>query len=425
MLTILVGSLLILMAVGVPIAFAIGLSAILYVLLSGGIPLDVIAQKIVGGADSLPLMAIPLFILAGSLMNTGGITRRIFDFANAIVGHIPGGLGHVNVLASIMFAGMSGSAVADAAGLGLIEYEAMSKRGFDSGFIGAVAAASSVLSPIIPPSIAAVIFAVMTNQSVGRIFIAGIVPGMVMALAMMVVVYILSVKRQYPIERRAKLAELWLRFREAFLSLLTPVIILGAIYLGVATPTEAAAIAVLYALFIGCVVYREIKLKDLARIFADAALTTALTMAIIATAAIFSWLLIYERVPAIITQAIFSVTTDPSLIMAISIVIFLILGCFMESVAIIMLAVPILYPIIVSVGIDPVHFGIMMLVALMIGLLTPPVGVCLFAVSSVVKTPVENLIKEIWPFYLALLIALLLIAYVPSITLWLPDVLGF
>lgn len=422
MLILLVISLIAYMLMGVPIAFAIGLSAITYLALQGTIPLDIIAQQIMSGANSLPLMAIPFFILAGTLMNTGGVTRRLFAFANALVGHIEGGLAHVCMVSGIIFASMSGSAVADAAGIGLIEAKAMGDRGFPKPFTGAVIASASIISPIIPPSIAGVIFAVMANQSVGKMLIAGVVPGFLMAILMMAAIYIISKRERYPVESRATCGQVAITFKEAFLSLLTPIIILGAIYTGIATPTEAAVLAVVYALVLG-LAYGEIKPRDLPRVLSESALSTATTMSIIACAAIFSWVMIYEQVPALVAQLIFSVTQDANVIMAIALVAYLILGCFMESVAIIMLTVPVILPIILQVGIDPIHFGIVMMVNLMIGLLTPPVGVCLYVVANIVKTPIGQMTKALAPFYIALLIANILVAYMPQLALWLPNMM--
>ncbi len=422
MLIVLVVSLILYMMMGIPIAFAIGLSAITFLALQGTVPLDIIAQQIMSGANSLPLMAIPFFILAGTLMNTGGVTRRLFGFANALVGHIPGGLGHVCMVSGIIFASMSGSAVADAAGIGLIEAKAMRDRGFPRPFTGAVVAAASVISPIIPPSIAGVIYAVMANVSVGKMLIAGIVPGFLMAVLMMIAVYVIAKRAGYPVEARATCGQVVMSFKGAFLSLLTPVVILGAIYTGVATPTEAAVLAVVYALGLG-LAYGEIRFRDVPRVLGESALSTASTMAIIACAAIFSWVMIYEQVPAMVAHLIFSVTRDPNLIMAIALIAYLILGCFMESVAIIMLTVPVILPIIVQVGIDPIHFGMVMMVNLMIGLLTPPVGVCLYVVANVVKTSVGQMTRALAPFYIALLVANVIAAYTPQLVLWLPNLM--
>ncbi|NLM94451.1 MAG: TRAP transporter large permease [Firmicutes bacterium] len=416
-------SLLLLILVGVPIATALGFSSLAYFVVRGGIPLEAISQRMLKGVDSFPLLAVPLFIMAGCLMNTSGITRRIFHFARTVVGHIPGGLGHVNILASVIFAGMSGAAVADAAGLGKIEIEAMTNDGYDPDFSAAITAASSTISPIIPPSIAAVIYAVATGQSVGAMFMGGVIPGLLMALSMMVVTVVISNKRNYPRYERSSFGEIWAALKESFLPLLMPLIILVGIYGGVFTPTEAAVIAVVYALFIGGIVYRELSLSDLRNVVIETIQSTAMVMYIIATASVFSWILIYEQVPALVADFVLSLTNNPHVVMLLLIAAFLVLGTFMESIAIIMLTIPVVFPVITRLNIDPVHFGIVMLVSLMIGLVTPPVGVCLFAVCEVAKVTIGDVTKELLPFYVALLVAVLLIAFFPGLVLTLPRLM--
>ncbi|NMB17230.1 MAG: TRAP transporter large permease [Firmicutes bacterium] len=413
----------VLILIGMPIASALGISSLFYFLLNGGIPIEAIVQRMMKGVDSFTLLAVPLFILAGSLMNSGGIAKRIFNFARTLVGHIPGGLGHVNILASIIFAGMSGAAVADAAGLGKVEIEAMVKEGYDPEFSAAVTAASSTLSPIIPPSIGGVIYAVSTNQSVGELFMAGIFPGLVMAVTMMIGTTIISIRRNYPRYEPCSIGQIADSLKGALLPLIMPLIILLGIYGGIFTPTEASVVAVVYALFIGVIVYRELDLKSLWTVCKDTIQSCAMVMYIIATASVFSWILIYERVPISVTNWMCSFSREPGVIMLLLIIMYIILGTFMEALAIQMLTVPIVFPIITEVGIDPIHFGIVMLVGLMIGVITPPVGVCLFAVTEIAKTSIAKVSRELVPFYVALVIALLLIAYIPAISLTLPRLM--
>ncbi len=409
------------MALGFPIALAMGIGVLGYVFFVGNIPLTVIFQRMVSGANSFPMVAIPLFIFAGSVMNAGGMTTRIFRFARSVIGFVPGGLAHVNIVASAIFAGMSGSAVADVCGLGLIEVKAMREAGFDDSFSAAVTAAASTLSPIIPPSIAAVIYAVMTDTSVGDMFLAGVLPGFTMAFFMMVTVYIIARRRNFPKDERSSWREIWQSFKGAILAILTPAIILTGIYGGFFTPTEAAVVADIYALIVCGVIYRELKLRDLPGILLSTVESSALIMFIICVASSFSWVIIRENYPRLIGDFLASLNLGQTNMLLLFVLIYLILGCFLESIAIMMLTIPIFFPVAIKAGIHPVHFGIVMLVDLMIGLLTPPVGICLYAVSNVANAPVEKVVKELIPFFIALAICLLLLVYLPQISLWLPN----
>ncbi|MBI4735468.1 MAG: TRAP transporter large permease [candidate division NC10 bacterium] len=412
------------MLLGLPIAVSMGLTAVLTFLALGepGL-LSMVPQRMYAGTTGFPLLAIPFFILAGNLMNTGGMTQRIFRFAQCLVGHIKGGLGHVNVVGSMIFAGMSGSAVADAAGLGMVEIQAMLKAGYDRRFSAAVTAASSTIGPIIPPSIPFVIFGSMTGTSVGRLFLGGFLPGLVMGLALMITVYIVAEQRGYPRERRATLRELLDSSLDGAAALGAPVIIIGGILAGIFTPTEAAVVACLYALILGLVVYREIRVADLPRIFWETLEHTIRVMFIISAASLFGWLLIQQRIPTMIVEGLMTLTGQPWIILLIINGILLILGCFMEGIAIMLLTIPVFMPLVARVGVDPVHFGVLMTLNLMIGLLTPPVGMCLYAVSSISQVPLWPLARELWPYIAALLVSLALITYIPGLVLWIPNLL--
>lgn len=413
-----------LMLLGLPIAVSMGLTAILTFLALGepGL-LSMVPQRMYAGTTGFPLLAIPFFILAGNLMNTGGMTQRIFRFAQCLVGHIKGGLGHVNVVGSMIFAGMSGSAVADAAGLGMVEIQAMLKAGYDRRFSAAVTAASSTIGPIIPPSIPFVIFGSMTGTSVGRLFLGGFLPGLVMGLALMITVYIVAEQRGYPRERRATLRELLDSSLDGAAALGAPVIIIGGILAGIFTPTEAAVVACIYALILGLVVYREIRVADLPRIFWETLEHTIRVMFIISAASLFGWLLIQQRIPTMIVEGLMTLTGQPWIILLIINGILLILGCFMEGIAVMLLTIPVFMPLVARVGVDPVHFGVLMTLNLMIGLLTPPVGMCLYAVSSISQVPLWPLARELWPYIAALLVSLALITYIPGLVLWIPNLL--
>ena len=370
---------------------------------------------------SFTLLAIPFFILAGNLMNTGGITERIFRFARALVGHIWGGLGQVNVIASMIFSGMSGAAVADAAGLGMIEMKAMKDNGYEWRFSAAITAASSTIGPVIPPSIPLVIYGYLTEVSVGRLFLAGVVPGVLMGLALMVAVYFVSKRRNYPRDKRAPVREMIQSGKAAFLPLLTPAIIVGGILSGQFTPTEASVIACLYALFLGLVIYRSIRFTDLPAIFWETLVHTVRIMFIIAAAGFFGWLLILHRIPVQVITGLTDLGTSPFWVMLLIIFVLLVFGCFLEGIAVLLITIPIFQKIIVHYSIDPVQFGVVMTLASMIGLLTPPVGMCLYAVSSITGLSIGELTREMWPYLIGIFAVLLAVAFVPPISLWLPN----
>ncbi len=408
--------------IGIPVFFAIGTPVFINAI-TNQVPLNALLQQMVRGLDSFVLVSVPAFILAGNIMNEGGITKRLFNFANCSVGHIRGGLAHTNILCSIIFAGMSGSAIADAGGLGSIEIKAMNDNGYEPEFSSAVTAASATIGPIIPPSVPAVIYAASGGVSVGRLFLAGFLPGLLIALLMVGLVYYISVKRNYGSNSKVAFRELVSSFVNAFWALLTPVILLGGIFSGIFTPTEAAAVAVVYALIVSKFVYKELNLKKLYRILLNSLVTSAVVGCIIAVSFGLSFLLTLSQVPQTLAGVLTGVTTNPILILLILNVFFFILGMFMDPTASILIVTPIIMPIILNVGIDPVHFGIIMILNLMIGLLTPPVGMSLYTVANIGKVKIENLIKELLPFYLLLFGVLVLLIIFPQIILFVPNLL--
>jgi len=416
--------LLVLILLGFPIALCMGLTAAIFFVVLGEIDtLLMLPARMYSSSTSFTLLAIPFFILVGNLMNTGGMTMRIFRLAQCMVGHIKGGLGHVNVVNSMIFAGMSGSAVADAAGIGMVELEAMVKAGFSRRFSAAVTAATSTIGPVIPPSIPFVIFGSMTGTSVGRLFLGGFIPGVIMGIAMMVTVYIISDRRGYPRESKATWGDFFRGLLGAWSALACPIIIIGGILIGIFTPTEASVVAVVYALMITLLVYGEMTLKDLPRILWETLEHTIRVMFIISAAGIFGWLLIQQKVPEAVIQGLMSLSHNPWVLLLIINVILLILGCFMEVISIMMLTIPIFMPLIEKVGIDPIHFGVVMTLNLMIGLLTPPVGMVLYAVSSVAKIPLWELADELKWYIVALIVALAIITYIPSLVTWIPNLI--
>ena len=410
-------------ALGVPVAIALAGSSAVFIATSGQVPELVVAHRMINGVDSFPLLAVPFFILAGNLMNTAGITERIFGFARALVGWMRGGLGHVNIGASVLFAGMSGAAVADAGGLGAIEIKAMRDARYDPGFAVGITAASSTIGPIIPPSLPMVIYGVVAGASIGQLFAAGLIPGLLMALALMVMVAWFARVRGYPRDESFHLGRLGRTFARAFLSLMTPVIIVGGILSGAFTPTEAAIAACAWALILGLVVYRTLTWRRFVRVSFDTIETTAVVLFIVAAASIFAWILTSNRVPEHFAALLLAMSDNPIVILLMINLILLIAGCFLETVAAITILVPVLLPVAMEMGVDPVHFGVLMVLNLMIGLLTPPIGMVLYVLSRVAKLPFERCVAATAPFLVPLVLVLLLITFVPAITMWLPTLI--
>lgn len=410
-----------LLLVSVPVFVALGGASLAYTHFIGHLPDFVVLHRMVGGVDSFPLIAVPFFILAGNLMNSAGITNRIYDFATAAVGWLRGGLGHVNVAGSVIFAGMSGTAVADAGGLGTIEIKAMRDHGYPVEFAVGITAASSTIGPIIPPSLPMVIFGVMANVSIGQLFAAGFIPGLLMALSMMI--YVTWFAHRHGIGRDARFAwgVLGRSFMRAVPALMTPVIIIGGMGTGAFTPTEGAIAACAWALFLGFVVYRTLSLRRFYQISLNTIETTASVLVIVAAASLFGWVLTVTQVTAQFTALLLTITDDPLMLLLIINVIILIVGCFMETIAAISILVPIFMPSVLALGIDPVQFGVIMVLNLMIGLITPPVGMVLFVLSRVANLSIERTVKAAMPFLVPLLFVLALISAVPELTLYLPT----
>lgn len=418
------GALVGLILLGVPIAVAMGVTAAgTFLLLGEAFILPIMAQRMYSATTGFTLLAIPFFILAGNLMNSGGITHRVFRFAQALVGHFRGGLGHVNVVSSMIFSGMSGAAVADAAGLGLVEMEAMTKAGYDREFSAAITAASSTIGPVVPPSIPFVIYGSMTGESVGRLFLAGCVPGVMMGLAMMVAVWLTSARRDYPREKRASWRELLISFKESFWALGMPVVIIGGILGGFFTPTEAAVMASIYAMFLGIFVYKEIRFRDLPEVLWNTVTQSVKVLFIIAAAGFLGWLLIHQHIPEQVITGLTSLSSVKWILILIIIGILLVLGCFLEGIAVLVITIPVFMPLIEKFGIDPIQFGVIMILCSMLGLLTPPVGMSLYAVASIGGVSVARLSRALWPYLLGIFLVLLVIAYVPVVSMWVPNLL--
>jgi tripartite ATP-independent transporter DctM subunit len=420
---VLIISFLILLCLALPIGMALVGGSLAAVVVQGRFPIETVFHTMTGGLTSYILLSIPFFIVAGELMNSGGITTRIFDFCNALVGRIPGGLGHANVFASIIFAGMSGSAVADAGGLGAIEMKAMKENGFDDDFSAAVTAASSTIGPIIPPSIPMIVYGVAAEVSVGKLFAGGMLPGILMGVMTSILIYIIAVKRKYPRLDRFDIKNVGYTFYKAFLPIMTPAIIIGGIMGGFFTPTEAACIAVVYAMFLDFVVYRELTWKGLREILFKGLVTTSTVTFIIAGAAAFAWLIAIDGIPKNIAAWITGINIPTWLFLIMFNVFFLTLGCFMEALSVLIIIVPVLIPIYAALGLDPLHMGVVLVLNLMIGLVTPPVGMSLFVVSKVGNVKLEKLCVAIIPFIIPLVIVLGLITFFPSFVTFLPGIL--
>ena len=454
------------MSTGIPIAIAMCLGSLAYIWATGSIPPLTVVHRMVGGVDSFPLLAVPFFIYAGNLMNSAGITNRIYNFALALVGWLKGGLGHVNVVGSVVFAGMSGTAVADAGGLGTIEIKAMKDHGYPVEFAVGITAASSTLGPIIPPSLPLVIYGVQANTSIGKLFAGGFVPGAVMALFMMVMVAWYAHVRKYGADiafswsrmgrafvelgavavTAVVLFTLWkdeslgglvkfglplvvvlvvdklMKF-EAFMALLTPVILIGGMASGLFTPTEAAVAAVAWALFLGFVWYRTLSWRMLVKISMETIETTATVLFIVASASIFAWVLTTTQATEAVGAWVLSISSNPMVFLLLANVFLLFVGCFMETIAAITILVPVFMPIIAKLGIDPIHFGLILVLNLMIGLLTPPVGMVLFVLQKVSGLSFERTVAAVAPWMIPLFVTLGLITYVPQLVLWLPRLL--
>ena len=426
MLTILALTFLVTLGIGVPIAFGLGLAAAAAVVAWGQVPLWLLPQRMFTGVDSFVFMAIPFFILAGELMCTSGILDRLVKFTDALVGHIRGGLAHVNIVASMIFAGISGSAVADAAALGAILIPSMTKE-YDVDFGSGVCAGASTIGPIIPPSIPMVIYALAAGGvSIAGLFLAGVIPGILMGLGMMAIAYVIAGRRGYPVRPRSLSGrDLLVRLWKVIPALLMPVIIVGGILGGIFTATEAAAIAVAYAVLVGFFVTKELKWHDIPPALLKAGLTTSVVFMLIATSNVVSWLLTTQQVPRLIAQFLREVAPSPWVFLLIVNIFLLIVGCLIDLSAAIIMLVPILAPVALTYGVDPLHFGFIVVLNLVIGLLTPPVGVCLFVVAGIAGISLERLVRAVWPFLLWQIVVLALVTYVPAVCTAIPRLFGY
>ncbi len=421
---VLILSLLFLFAINAPIAIAIGAASILAIIVQGDFPLMMVIQRMFSGTDSFHLMAVPLFMFAGVIMESGGISRRLIDFANALVGWLPGGMAAVTVVSAMFFAGISGSAAADAAAVGAVLIPAMKKSGYDSDFAAAVQASGGSIGVIIPPSIPMIIFGFLTGASIGRLFAAGILPGLLVGASLIAVSTLISRKKGYAATSSFSLSAVWTTFKRAILALGAPFIILGGILFGVFTATESAAVAVVYALFVGLFVYRQIKPSDLFGLFRDGAVTSAIVMFIIATASIFSWVAAIEDIPARLAGTLLSLTTNPVCLLLLINMVLLIAGTFVETTASLILLVPMITAMVPALGIDMIQLGVVVVTNLAIGMLTPPMGICLIVSCSISGDSLSAVGKRVLPFLGILIIDLLIISFYPPITMWMANLVA-
>ena len=413
---------LLLLLFGLPIAFSVGASSVIYLIISG-IPLSVIPRKMFTGIDSFVLLCVPGFILAGSLMNSGGITKKLIQFSNALIGHIKGGLGHANVLASMFFAGITGTAIADTVSIGAVMIPAMKDEGYDTEFAVGVTVSSSTIGPIIPPSLPMIIAGTMSGLSVTRLFLGGALPGLLLGLALIAVSYTIARRRSYPKQPRANLKTLFKAFIDAFWALMLTVIILLGILGGIVTPTEASIIAGIYAFIAGFFIYKELKLNHIPRIILSTMKSSASILLLVGFARVFGWILASEQIPQILARGLLSITDNTLLLLLIINILLLFVGMFMETIAALVILFPVLLPVAAQIGMDPIHFGVMVVLNLMIGLTTPPIGVCLFAGAGIGKITILQAARGVLPFLLVSLTVLIIVTYIPPITLFLPGLL--
>ncbi len=407
---------------GMPIAFGILSSTIYYLLFSGQTrELLAFSTRVISASDSYVLLAVPFFMLAAELMNEAKITDRIFSFAKSLVGHIPGGLGHVNIMASIIFAGMSGSGLADTSGLGKVEIKAMKDEGYDPAFSAAVTASSAIIGPIIPPSICMVVGAVVTNTSVGRMLVGGIIPGFMMGASLMVLVYFLSKKRGYPKAQRATIKEIWKQLTATGPALLTPLILVGGILSGVFTPTEAAAVACIYAMILAMVFYRAFGLKRLFRIFINVGTATGALLFVMSAASALGTLASRAQVPQNLMKLVMSITSSPTATMFIIVGVLILLGMIMEDLSLLVIMGPLLLPVVLKLGINPVHFGVVMVLTLQLAMITPPVGMGFYITCHLADVDAVTYSKEIIWFVMILIVVVTLMCFIPSLVTFLPD----
>jgi tripartite ATP-independent transporter DctM subunit len=412
--------LLALLAIRIPVAAALLIVGIAGIAIAG-VPMSIVGQRLAFGIDSFTLVAIPMFLLMGNLMNASGITQRIFDFSVAMVGHWRAGLAQVNVIGSVVFSGMSGSALADAAGLGAVEIRQMVMKGYRPAFAAAITAASATLGPVIPPGTSMILYAFIADVSVGRMFLGGVIPGFLMAAVLMVIVHIRAGKQEVPEFQKATAAERIRLTWRAMPALLVPFAMIGGMRTGIFTATEVAAVGMLYACLLAAVYYKETSKSDFIGAFRETAISTGGILLIVASANVFAWILTRERIPQELTEAVIALNLSPLVLLVIINVLLLIMGMVLDASAMLILVTPVVVPAIVALGIDPIHFGIVMIVNMMIGMITPPVGLALFVVSNIAKTPVMAVAKECVPYIIGFLILLVVLTLFPSLTVWLPN----
>ena len=414
---------LVLMVAGVPISMSIGLATAISLIVSGHTSFFfIMPQQMVEGVDHAALLAIPFFILAGNLMNVSGMTDKIFDFATAVIGHVRGGLAQVNVLSSMVFAGISGAAVADCAGLGTVEVKAMSERGYKRSFAAAITAASSAVGPIIPPSIPLVIYAYIAGTSVGRMFLGGMLPGIIIGLSLMVTNYILSFKHNFPSLPRAPLRKILRSALDEIVALISPMIILGSILTGVVTATESGVLASIYALIVG-LIYRRLTLRNLWAAMYETMMMTTVIMFIIAFATAMGWLFAYEQIPQKVAESMLTLTNNKYIFLFLLITFLVIIGCVLEGIPALLITLPVLLPLADQFGIDRVHFGLIVVYGLLIGIVTPPMGIALYIMVEVAEVSFEEIVVAVLPYLIPLIAVLFLITYVPQITTYIPNIL--
>ncbi|WP_017548179.1 TRAP transporter large permease [Salinicoccus carnicancri] len=414
--TLIILFMILLLIIGVPVAFAIGAASLLYIFVSG-YDLSMVAQSMVGGIDSFTLLAVPFFLFLGAIMNTGGITEKIIDIAKALVGHLKGGLAQVNIFASLIFSGLSGSATADTVALGSVLIPAMEKEGYDKKFAAAITATSSIVGPIIPPSITLIIFGIVTGTAIGPLLIAGIIPGLLVSVSLMIYTYFISKKRGYPSYPKASFKERGRSMYKGSFALLLPIIIVVGIVSGIFTATESAAIAVLYAVIVSLFIYRTVSLKDLWKITKESTFESAKILIIIAAASVFAWVVTRARLSDTISNFLFSFTNNQYVIVLIIIVFLLIIGLFMLPSEGILVFAPILTPVMVEVGMDPIQFGVLMVLTLTIGGASPPVGIMLYIVTDIARVKYMTLVKEVMPMYIPLIVTAVLVGFFPVLSL--------
>lgn len=410
----------VLIVIGTPVAYALGLAAVAGILSSGTIPLEIVAQRIVNTVDRFSLLAVPLFVLAGEIMNSGGITKRLIGFAMALVGHVRGGLAQVNVVVSMFFAGVSGSATADAAAFGKILIPAMRKEGFDPGFSVSVTSATATLGPILPPSVVMIVYASMTNLSIGRLFLAGVVPGLLIGLIFMAMVYVVAVRRNYPHHAWVGWRKLGRAFKDAFFALVAPAIIAIGIVGGIFTATEAGAIVVAYATLLG-VLYGDLTLPRVGQALWSAAESTGIILFMVATASVVGWILAIGRFPALLLDAISWFGSDYAVAILLIIAALLLIGMVLDGMAAMIILVPVLFPLAAQLGVDQIQFAMVVVLCTMIGAITPPVGLLLYVSCQVSNVPLKSVGASIWPFVAVMVAVAIAVAFIPALTLWLPN----